>query len=95
MADLSVSTQELRNASTSLDQSTTSLQDEISRMTARISEMRSMWTGETSNRFEDRWIEWQQSADRLNQALSEISTFLKTAAQTYEDAEGSTSSALG
>lgn len=95
MADLSVSTQELRDASTSLDTSTAALQDEISRMTTRISEMRSMWTGETSNRFEDRWVEWQQSADRLNQALGDISSFLKTAAQTYEDAEGTTSSALG
>ncbi len=94
MADLSVSTEELRAASSGLDQSAAALTDELGRMTTRISEMRTMWTGESSNRFDARWSEWEQSATRLNAALSDVSSFLKTAAQTYEDAESSTSSAL-
>ena len=87
MADFKVSTEELRSTSTELNQKVGMLESEINAMTSRIQSMRGMWQGDASNRFEDKWLDWQRASTQVKEALEGVAKFLGSAAQTYEDAE--------
>ena len=87
MADFTVSTQELASTSTELNQKVAMLESEINTMTSRIQSMRGMWTGAASNRFEEKWHDWQSASTQVKDALDSVARFLAQAAQTYEEAE--------
>jgi WXG100 family type VII secretion target len=92
---LAVSFTELRNASTELERKRSELESDLASMSSRISDMRSMWKGQAAAAFDQRWSEWSKAGNDLKMSLESISSFLKTAADSFEQADQTVRKSLG
>lgn len=95
MAEIKVTSDDLRNVSSQLSSGSTEI-------TTRMSSMRSLvegvvsggWQGAGSQSFNDLYQQWNTAGTQLQEALTGISTQLSKAAEAYETTEDSVQSAF-
>ena len=87
MSLLKVTSEQLLDLSSYLNTGSQQVQSELDDMRRRLEPLASDWEGAASGNFQALWAEWQTSARNLREALEGISTLLRNAGQTYQEAE--------
>ena len=88
MADIKVTSEELRNVSGNLSAGSGTVTEQLEAMKRQVDTLvASNWQGAASASFTDMYTQWNTSAGQLRDALTGISTMLSNSAQAYEDTE--------
>ena len=88
MADIKVTSEELRNVSGQLATGSASVSEQLESMKRQVDALvSSNWQGAASASFNDMYTQWNTSAAQLTEALQGISQMLNSSAQAYEDTE--------
>ena len=95
MPKLAVQSEDLRAQSGAVKSGANEVNDILSRLTQQISDLAAAWEGGASQAFQDRWREWQNGAQNVQQAMDDMGEFLRQAAEAYEETENSLKSAAG
>lgn len=65
------------------------------RMTSDLAATDGQWQGAARQQFEAKFLDWKNASKQLQDALDGLSSFLTSAAQTYEEAEERLRSSIG
>ncbi len=88
MADIKVTSEELRNVSGNLNAGSGTVTEQLESMKRQVDTLvASNWQGAASASFTDMYTQWNTSAGQLRDALQGISQMLSKSAQAYEDTE--------
>lgn len=88
MADIKVTSEELRNVSGNLTAGSGTVTEQLEAMKRQVDTLvSSNWQGAASASFTDLYTQWNTSAGQLRDALNGIATMLNSSAQAYEDTE--------
>lgn len=90
-----VSPDELRQHSSGVTTAANDARGQFQALRSRLSTLREAFQGNASQAFEDRYNEWDSSANRLVDALESLGRFLDEAARTVEDTDRQLASGLG
>ena len=88
MADIKVTSEELRNVSGNLNAGSGTVSEQLEAMKRQVDTLvASNWQGAASASFTDMYTQWNTSAGQLRDALQGIAQMLSKSAQAYEDTE--------
>jgi WXG100 family type VII secretion target len=87
VAGIQVTPEQLSNASRQFTSGVASIEGTLSQLRGQITPLAGEWRGDASQRFEQLWNEWQQSAKSLHEALTGIASLTAQASRSYETTE--------
>ena len=88
MADIKVTSEELRSVAGNLSAGSGTVTEQLEAMKRQVDTLvSSNWQGAASAAFTDLYTQWNTSAAQLRDALDGISAMLTSSAQAYEDTE--------
>jgi WXG100 family type VII secretion target len=90
---LAVQSEDLRSQSAAVRNGASNVHETLSTLTNQIADLASRWEGGASQAFQNRWTDWQQGAQQVQQAMDAMGEFLGKAADAYEATEDSLKSA--
>ena len=86
-ANISVTPDQLRQESSHVVTKAGDARSEFATLRTRLQGLEAMFTGEAQDRFQDRYVEWDQHANGLVDALEGLGKFLETAANAIEETD--------
>ena len=95
MQKLTVQSEDLKSQSDQVQHGSQQVEDIVGRLGSQIQQLAANWAGGASDAFHQRWEEWQQGARDIQQAMDDMSQFLRNAADAYEQTEEQIKSAAG
>lgn len=88
MADIRVTSESLTGVAGQLQNGASSIETQLSNLKSLVDGLvGGDWDGAASRAFSDLYLQWDQSAIQLKEALDGVSDLLTQAALSYEDSE--------
>lgn len=78
---------EIANAQTSIQQTSSSINQELEDLKSAISRLVATYTGQASEAYQAKQAQWDQAAAELNQTLHQISVAVGQANENYQSTE--------
>ena len=95
MAQIVVTADELDQTAAKLDAGASDVLNQFQQLKAAVDNLvAGGWQGTASQSYEETYTKWNSGAQQVHDALTQISTMLKGAANTYRDTEQSLTSQL-
>ena len=95
VGELNVSVDELIDASVSVENIANDIDGGVRAFAAEVDCLLSEWSGLSANQFEGSWVEWQDGASRVVEALRMSSGLLADGARSYASQDTATRETLG
>jgi len=87
MSEILLKAEDARNAAADMRSRAATAEDQFNSTRARLTELAGSFKGQTATAFDAKFDEWHGSAKQLLEALSGLSQFLDTAANTIEQVD--------
>jgi 6 kDa early secretory antigenic target len=94
MANITVTPEQLTQISGQLNTGAANIDGLLQQLGAAVQPLQGDWAGTAQQRFEALWLEWQNGAKQVHEALTGISQLTAQAAQNYESTEASNASSF-
>jgi WXG100 family type VII secretion target len=82
-----VTPEQLQGVSGQLNSGSANIDSINSQLQSQVAPLGSDWAGVAQARFQELWIQWQQSSRQLNESLQGISQLMQQAGVNYADTE--------
>lgn len=90
-----VTPEQLQGVSGQLNSGAANIDSINSQLQSQVAPLGSDWAGVAQARFQELWIQWQQSSRQLNESLQGISQLMQQAGVNYADTEQAIASSFG
>lgn len=92
MPPISLDPQQARATASTFDGAKNAIEGELGRMTSSVNDVMSNWSGQSRQRFESMWEEWNQRLRRMTDELQNLANGLRREAEEFEAADRTFSS---
>lgn len=86
--------EELNQTAQQIEQVSSSIQSELSKLMGQVEPIASSWKGGASQAFQQLMQRWSEDANKLTQALNAISEMMTSSSKNYSQVEESNSSQI-